>query len=45
MELLVATAITLILLVGVVQLFAWMSTHVDEARCGLEMQDRLRRPP
>ena len=42
MELLVATGITLMLLVSVVQLFAWMSTHIDEARCGLEMQDHLR---
>jgi hypothetical protein len=42
MELLVATGITLMLLVSVVQLFAWMSTHIDEARTGLEMQDHLR---
>ena len=42
MEVLVATALTLVLLGAVVQLFAWMSTSLNEARAGLEMQDRLR---
>lgn len=42
MEVLVTMALALLLLAGVIQLFEWVSSSVNNARSALEMQDRLR---